>query len=110
MTWNQLDDIEDDGWECPRTVSGTMALYEARRVAGDDGDVLHLSYSDGLSIVSVFQQWGSLDPKGLRGYSQQATPMGRSGSGGHADARGVVRWGAVTAQCWRVRPRTSWTT
>lgn len=76
VTWDQLDDIEDDGWDCPRTVSGTMALYEARRVAGDDGDVLHLSYSDGLSIVSVFQQWGSLDPKGLRGYSQQATPDG----------------------------------
>lgn len=76
VTWNQLDDIEDDGWQCPRTVSDTMALYEARQVTSDDGEVLHLSYSDGLSIVSVFQQWGSLDAQGLRGYVRQATPDG----------------------------------
>ena len=54
----------------------TMALYEARQVTGDDGEVLRCSYSDGLSIVSVFQQWGSLDAQGLRGYVRQATPDG----------------------------------
>ena len=110
VTWNQLDDIEDDGWECPRTVSGTMALYEARRVAGDDGDVLHLSYSDGLSIVSVFQQWGSWIRRAARLFAAGDPRWAGLGPGGHADARGVVRWRERSTQCWRVRPRTSWTT
>jgi sigma-E factor negative regulatory protein RseB len=93
VSWDQLDDIEDDGWECPRSLpglSGTMTLYEARRVTGDDGEVLHLSYSDGLSVVSVFQQWGSLDQEGLRGYSRVATP----------DGPVWVREGAPTRVVW----------
>jgi sigma-E factor negative regulatory protein RseB len=91
VTWDQLDEIEDDGWECPRSLpGGSMTLYEARRVTGDDGEVLHLSYSDGLSVVSVFQQWGSLDPKGLHGYSKVATP----------DGPVWVREGAPTRVVW----------
>ena len=93
VAWDQLDDIEDDGWDCPRSLSATMALYEARRVSSDGGDVLHLSYSDGLSIVSVFQQWGSLDPKAVSGYTRQATP----------DGPVWVRAGAPTRVVWSAR-------
>ena len=51
------------GWPCPSRL-GDMTLYDARTVAGD-ADVLHLSYSDGLSTTSLFVQPGTLDVDGV---------------------------------------------
>jgi sigma-E factor negative regulatory protein RseB len=52
----------DQGWPVEDRLGG-MSLFDARRVTnpGAGGDVLHLSYSDGLSTVSVFVQRGRLD-------------------------------------------------
>jgi sigma-E factor negative regulatory protein RseB len=47
------------GWPCPERI-GDLTLFDARPVAGAS-DVLHLTYSDGLSTVSVFVQPGRLD-------------------------------------------------
>jgi sigma-E factor negative regulatory protein RseB len=47
------------GWPCPDRI-GDLTLFDARPVAGA-ADVLHLTYSDGLSTVSVFMQPGRLD-------------------------------------------------
>jgi sigma-E factor negative regulatory protein RseB len=56
-----------DGWSCPHGLPERLTLYDARTqppdASGQDGSgpVLHLSYSDGLSTVSLFQQRGHLD-------------------------------------------------
>jgi sigma-E factor negative regulatory protein RseB len=58
----QLDAYRATGWPVSDRLGG-MTLFDARRVSGTGapGDVLHLSYSDGLSTVSVFVQQGRLD-------------------------------------------------
>jgi sigma-E factor negative regulatory protein RseB len=38
-----------------------MVLYDARRTADRSAPVMHLSYSDGLSTMSVFVERGRLD-------------------------------------------------
>lgn len=52
--------LRASGWPLPRTVAGGMALFQATRAATRSGPVLELSYSDGLSVVSVFLQRGQL--------------------------------------------------
>jgi negative regulator of sigma E activity len=59
-----LDAWSARGWPCPRVLGG-LSLFDARTEPGSAGQVLHLSYSDGLSTVSVFVQPGRLDPSGL---------------------------------------------
>jgi sigma-E factor negative regulatory protein RseB len=61
-----LDRWSGDGWPCPRVLAG-LSLFDARSETGASGPVLHLTYSDGLSTVSVFVQPGRLDPSGLAG-------------------------------------------
>jgi sigma-E factor negative regulatory protein RseB len=45
-----------------------MVLYDVRRRTDASGSVLHLSYSDGLSTLSVFAQDGRLDASQLTGW------------------------------------------
>jgi sigma-E factor negative regulatory protein RseB len=52
--------LRASGWPVPRTVAGGMALFQATRSATKSGPVIELSYSDGLSVVSVFLQRGEL--------------------------------------------------
>ena len=63
------------GWPCPRVLGG-LSLFDARSEPGDRGPVLHLTFSDGLSTVSVFVQSGRLDPSGL-GATSVATVGGQ---------------------------------
>jgi sigma-E factor negative regulatory protein RseB len=54
-------------WDCPDALPGPLPLVDARR-GGEDKSVVHLSYADGISSISVFQQRASLDTSRLRGY------------------------------------------
>jgi sigma-E factor negative regulatory protein RseB len=70
------------GWTCPREL-GTLSLRAARQLDGAaetsgtvTGEVVHLSYSDGLASVSVFEQRGHLDPAGLAGYRAERVGRG----------------------------------
>jgi sigma-E factor negative regulatory protein RseB len=54
-----LSDLELQGWPVIRTLPDHLDLYEARWLS--DG-VLHLSYSDGLSTLSLFVQNGERRP------------------------------------------------
>jgi len=47
------------GWPVPRTLPGGMVLFDARLL---DDEMLQLSYSDGLSTLSLFGQRGELPP------------------------------------------------
>jgi sigma-E factor negative regulatory protein RseB len=58
------------GWHCPATLPGPLTLVDARR--GGEQDIVHLSYSDGIATVSVFEQRGRLDEDGMAGHHRQA--------------------------------------
>jgi negative regulator of sigma E activity len=59
--------LETVGWDCPGR-AGTMALVGIEVLDGTDA--LHMTYSDGLSRMSVFEQRGSLDPHAVRGFDR----------------------------------------
>jgi sigma-E factor negative regulatory protein RseB len=48
------------GWPLPRALAGGLSLFAATQTATSSGRVVELSYSDGLSVVSVFVQRGQL--------------------------------------------------
>ena len=54
-------------WDCPESLPGPLPLVDARR-GGKDRSVVHLSYADGISSVSVFRMRGALDRSDVRGY------------------------------------------
>lgn len=76
LTTRQVSELQHRGWACPDTMAGTLTLYDTRRVELSTGTVLHLSYSDGLSTVSVFQQTGTIGEEGLDGYDRVRGPDG----------------------------------
>jgi sigma-E factor negative regulatory protein RseB len=62
--------LRQHGWHCPATLPGPLTLVDARR--GGEQDIVHLSYSDGIATVSVFEQRGRLDEDGMAGHHRQA--------------------------------------
>lgn len=48
------------GWWAGSQLPGGLSLFDAREVTTGGATVLHLSYSDGISSVSVFEQRGRL--------------------------------------------------
>jgi hypothetical protein len=65
----ELGDLRDRGWALPGALPGGLSLREARR----SGGVVHLSYSDGLSMVSVFVQPGRLDQRRFARWQRKIT-------------------------------------
>ncbi|HZB33624.1 MAG TPA: sigma-E factor regulatory protein RseB domain-containing protein [Streptosporangiaceae bacterium] len=53
--------LRRDGWTVPNSLPGRLELYDARQA--DQGGIVHLVYSDGLSAVSLFIQRGELDER-----------------------------------------------
>jgi negative regulator of sigma E activity len=58
------------GWDCPDVLPGPLALVDARR-GGTGAGIVHLSYSDGIANVSVFEQPGRLDEDALARQERQ---------------------------------------
>jgi sigma-E factor negative regulatory protein RseB len=52
--------LERQGWPVPSTVAGDMTLVGVSRTKASGNQVLDASYSDGLSVVSIFLQHGVL--------------------------------------------------
>ena len=65
----EVADLRDSGCSCPALLVDRLALYQVRLVSTSTGTVLHLSYSDGLSTVSLFEQPGRVDETSMAGYS-----------------------------------------
>lgn len=61
------------GWHLPATLPAGLSLYAAAQYGTATGQVLHLGYSDGLFVVSLFVQRGTLPAK-MAGW--QPTSMG----------------------------------
>ena len=73
--------MQTAGWTCPRRLADGLELRAARRLDNQSGQVIHLSYSDGLATVSVFEQRGRLDDTGLEDFRQVRLGSGMSTSG-----------------------------
>lgn len=58
---DRLGRLHADGWTVPAQLAGVLSLYDARVTGTGAATVLHLSYSDGVSTLSVFEQRGRLD-------------------------------------------------
>jgi len=60
-----------DGWSTPSALPQGLSLVDSRLAGRGEAEVLHLTYSDGLSTLSVFEQPGRLDTDKLRGWQQE---------------------------------------
>jgi sigma-E factor negative regulatory protein RseB len=58
-----LAQVNGQGWRLPAALPGGLALYAAAQGQTNAGEVADLGYSDGLSVVSLFVQRGTLVPK-----------------------------------------------
>ncbi|MFC7742418.1 sigma-E factor regulatory protein RseB domain-containing protein [Nocardiopsis composta] len=56
----ELRELRADGWTAPDRLSWNYRLVDARTKVKPSGPVVHLSYSDGLSVISVFVEHGRL--------------------------------------------------
>ncbi len=62
-----LASLRSRGWPVPARLSDGLALFAASHTSTSAGEVADLSYSDGLSVVSLFVQRGQL-PSALPGW------------------------------------------
>lgn len=67
----EVDALREDGWHVPDALPSGLELYEARLNGSGDGRVLQLTYSDGVSSVSVFEQRGRLDNDSVDGWREE---------------------------------------
>jgi hypothetical protein len=71
LTADRLAALRANGWPLRSALAGGLALLAATETATKSGQVVELSYSDGLSIISVFLQRGEL-PRAMPGWRQIA--------------------------------------
>jgi sigma-E factor negative regulatory protein RseB len=62
--------LRAEGWQVEERLGDELDLFEGRMTGEGDDRVLQLSYSDGVSTVSVFQQRGRLDTGSLDGWQK----------------------------------------
>jgi sigma-E factor negative regulatory protein RseB len=65
----QLLALRKSGWLVPAELPGGLSLFTGAQTKTDTGTVLDLGYSDGLSVVSLFEQHGNLAAK-LTGWQK----------------------------------------
>jgi len=64
-----LASLAGKGWQVPGSLPGDLPLYAAASAHTASGEVVDLEYSDGLYVVSVFAQRGTLAAK-MPGWRQ----------------------------------------
>ncbi|MDR2984302.1 MAG: hypothetical protein LBV34_05620 [Nocardiopsaceae bacterium] len=87
--------LHADGWPVPRTLAGVLQLASVSRTATRSGTVLDASYSDGLSVVSLFIQRGELegDMPGWHRFAVNGLPVYSTTRAGDLDEQGLA-WSA----------------
>jgi anti-sigma factor RsiW len=87
FTLDKSEELASQGWTPPRSLSG-MRLLRLRCDRAEDPQILHLVYTDGLSVVSVFERRGQL----------ATAPAGSVWDEGRA---AYVRWGSASTASWQ---------
>jgi sigma-E factor negative regulatory protein RseB len=60
LSHGQLLALRSRGWQVPGQLPGGLSLFTGAETEASTGTVLDLAYSDGLSVISVFEQRGNL--------------------------------------------------
>lgn len=82
---HELALLRDGGWTLPEQLFWGFVLVEARSTGSGNDRVTHLTYSDGISVISVFTQRGSLGGgavAGLREAEWDGAPVHVADEGG----------------------------
>lgn len=86
-----LEELRDQGWSVPAALPGGFRLLETSlSTHGQEQEVLHLAYSDGLSSLSLFGQQGRLGTAGMAGF--EAETVASRPVWVHHDAHERVVW------------------
>ena len=91
LSRSALAGLRSSGWPLPSRLGDGLQLIAASHTSTSSGEVVDLSYSDGLSLVSLFVQRGQL-PQVLRGW-HTVTAGGRTVLAVDADERSLA-WSA----------------
>jgi sigma-E factor negative regulatory protein RseB len=84
----QLLALRAQGWLVPPGLPGGLSLFTGAQTQTSTGTVLDLGYSDGLSVVSLFEQRGNLAAK-LAGW-QKITVAGHEVYAAQPDQRSLT--------------------
>jgi sigma-E factor negative regulatory protein RseB len=84
----QLLALRARGWLVPPNLPGGLSLFTGAQTQTSTGTVLDLGYSDGLSVVSLFEQRGNLAAK-LAGW-QKITVAGHQVYAAQPDQRSLT--------------------
>lgn len=68
--------LRDVGWVVPDQLARRFTLVDASAIGQGEGSSLHLLYSDGLYMLSVYEQHGRLDEEALDSHGAEATTLG----------------------------------
>ena len=71
LTAAEVSRLGETGWSTPSVLPQGLDLVDSRLSGKGKAQVLHLTYSDGLSTLSVFEQPGHLNTSKLRGWRQE---------------------------------------
>ncbi|MCW2573137.1 MAG: putative sigma regulatory protein MucB/RseB [Frankiales bacterium] len=88
---DSIQQLRIDGWQIPQALPGDLELFDARMRTHSGEQVLHLSYSDGLSTLSLFAQRGRLGAARMAGFTKQQ--VGRSAVWVRPSSPERVIWG-----------------
>jgi sigma-E factor negative regulatory protein RseB len=78
-----LASLAGKGWQVPGSLPGDLPLYAAASANTASGEVVDLEYSDGLYVVSVFAQRGTLAAK-MPGWRQVSVGGQQAFVSGHS--------------------------
>ncbi len=78
-----LASLAGKGWQVPGSLPGGLPLYAAASANTASGEVVDLEYSDGLYVVSLFAQRGTLAAK-MPGWRQVSVGGQRAFVSGHS--------------------------
>ena len=65
--------LRSEGWVCPQALPGGLTFVSADET---DSGAVHMVYSDGLDVVSLFVQKGRLDPQRMGGMTMSSMAGG----------------------------------
>ncbi|MDQ4129857.1 MAG: hypothetical protein M3133_02510 [Actinomycetota bacterium] len=76
LSGRAVEILRDVGWVVPERLPRHFTLVDASAIGQGEGSSLHLLYSDGLYMLSVYEQHGRLDEKALDAEGAEDTSLG----------------------------------